>query len=163
MLSVRKARETDVQQFLDWRNDPAVVAASFTPGQIAMRDHEPWFTQKLSSDDCELYVVEHDATPAGQVRFDIDGPRATINYSLDAAFRGRRLATASVSRAIAAFRAEHADVATLIAYVKTDNPASCRVFERLDFEEDGFDGKMQANRYHIDLTKRALHEHTGDD
>ena len=162
MLSVRKARERDMQQFLDWRNDPAVVAASFTPGEIAMSDHEPWFGRKLSSDDCSLYVVEYDSTPAGQVRFDIDGPRATINYSLDAAFRGRRLATASVSKAIAAFRAEHAEITTLIAYVKPDNPASCRVFARLNFEEDGFDGKMRANRYHIDLTKRAVHENTGD-
>ena len=163
MLSVRKARESDMQQFFDWRNDPAVVAASFTPGKIAMSDHEPWFMRKLSGDDCSLYVIEHDSTPAGQVRFDIEGSRATINYSLDEAFRGRQLATASVSTAIASFRAEHADVTTLIAYVKADNPASCRVFEKLNFEEAGFDRRMQANRYHIDLDKRALNEYTGDD
>jgi RimJ/RimL family protein N-acetyltransferase len=163
MLSVRKARETDVQQFLDWRNDPAVVAASFTPGLIAKSDHEPWFMRKLSSNDCALYVVEHDSIPAGQVRFDIDGSSATINYSLDAAFRGRGLATASVSKAIAVFRAENTDVTRLIAYVKADNPASCRVFEKLNFELDGVDARMQANRYHIDLAERALREHTGDD
>jgi UDP-2,4-diacetamido-2,4,6-trideoxy-beta-L-altropyranose hydrolase len=151
MLSVRKARESDLQQFLDWRNDPAVVAASFTPGTISMSDHEPWFMRKLSSDDCSLYVIEHDSTPAGQVRFDIEGSRATINYSLDASFRGRHLATASVSMAIASFRTEHDEVTNLVAYVKPDNPASCRVFEKLDFEADGFDAKLQANRYHIDL------------
>ena len=128
-----------------------------------MSDHEPWFMRKLASDDCSLYVVEHDAMPAGQVRFDIEASRATINYSLDAAFRGRQLATRSVSKAITAFRAEHEEVTTLIAYVKPDNPASCRVFEKLNFEEDGFDGKTQANRYHIDLTQWALQEHTGED
>lgn len=118
-----------------------------------MRDHEPWFMRKLSSDNCSLYVVEHNSTPAGQVRFDIEGARATINYSLDAAFRGRRLATASVRRAIAALRAEHDEVTDLVAYVKPDNVASCRVFEKLNFELDGVDAKLQANRYHIDLTR----------
>lgn len=141
-----------MQQFLDWRNDPAVVAASFTPGEIALGDHEPWFLRKLSSDDCSLYVVEHDSKPAGQVRFDIEGSRATINYSLDAAFRGRGLASASVSEAIAAFRAEHREVKDLVAYVKANNQASCRVFEKLEFALDGFDAKMQANRYHTALT-----------
>ena len=162
MLSVRKALESDLQLFFDWRNDPLVVAASFTPGKIEMRDHRPWFLQRLSSDDCNLYVVESDAIPAGQVRFDIDGPSATINYSLDSAFRGRGLARGVVSKAIAAFCAEHGEITTLVAFVKTDNVASCKVFERLNFEADGFDSKMQSNRYHIDLTERALYEYSGD-
>ena len=93
----------------------------------------------------------------------MDGSRESFTSSLVAGFRGRQLATASVSKAIASFCAEHADITTLIAYVKVDNPASCRVFEKLNFEEDGFDRKMQANRYHIDLDKRALREHTGND
>lgn len=162
MLSVRKARESDLKQFLDWRNDPAVVAASFTPGTIAMADHEPWFRRRLASEDCVLYVIEHDAAPAGQVRFDIEGRSATINYSLDAAFRGRGLATASVRTAIASFRAERGEVTTLVAYVKPDNPASCRVFEKLGFEPGGFDAKLGANRYHIDLAGRAWQKHDGD-
>ena len=90
-------------------------------------------------------------TSRHQVRFDIEGSSATINYSLDAAFRGRGLATAIVDTAIRTFREEFGDVETIIAFVKPDNVASCRVFEKLDFEADGFDGKMQANRYHIDL------------
>ena len=127
-----------------------------------MADHAPWFMGKLASDDCCLFVVEHDSTPAGQVRFDIAGQSATINYSLDAAFRGRGLATASVRSAIASFHAEHGEVTDLVAYVKPDNPASCRVFEKLEFALDGFDARLLANRYHIDLTQQALHGQNGD-
>lgn len=155
--------EADLQQFLDWRNDPAVVSASFTQDEIAMRNHRPWFLQKLASDDCGMYVVLHDAIPAGQVRFDIDRPGATINYSLGAAFRGRGLATESVRLAIAAFLADHDEITTLVAFVKTDNIASCRVFEKLGFQADGFDHEMQANRYHIDLAERPAPDSTGDD
>ena len=151
MLSIRKALESDLQQFFDWRNDPMVVAASFTPGKIEMQDHRSWYLQKLASDYCSLYVVEHDSVPAGQVRFDIDGSSATINYSLGSDFRGRGLARDSVSKALAAFQADHADVPTVIAFVKPDNIASCKVFEKLNFEADGFDTTVQANRYHLDL------------
>ena len=162
MLSVRKALESDLRLFFDWRNDPLVVAASFTPGKIEMRDHRAWYLRKLSSNDCSLYVVECDSVPAGQVRFDIDGASATINYSLDSVFRGRGLARGAVSKAIAAFRAKHDEVTMLVAFVKADNIASCKVFERLGFETDGFDSKMQANRYHRDLTERAFSEYSGD-
>ena len=54
MLSIRQALESDLQQFFDWRNDPMVVAASFTPGKIEMQDHRSWYLRKLASDYCSL-------------------------------------------------------------------------------------------------------------
>jgi UDP-2,4-diacetamido-2,4,6-trideoxy-beta-L-altropyranose hydrolase len=151
MLTVRKAQRSDSNQFFTWRNDPRVVDSSFTNNEIEILDHERWYDQKLVSDDCELYVVEYENEPAGQVRFDIVGSEATINYSLDAAFRGRRLAAQSMNRAIAAFSKEHKDVASLVALVKQDNIASRRVFEKLNFVFDGIADEPQANRYHLSL------------
>jgi RimJ/RimL family protein N-acetyltransferase len=151
MLKVRQAGKSDMEQFLAWRNDPRVVASSFTEGRIELADHQRWYLQKLASPNCGLYVVESEAAPAGQFRFDIDGPEATINYSLATAFRGRGLATESMMRAIAAFHNDHAEVHHLVGFVKPDNVASCRVFEKLCFELDGFDAELQANRFRIDL------------
>ena len=162
MLIVRQAVESDSEQFLAWRNDPLVVASSFTEGRIETADHQRWFLRKLANANCGLYVVESEAEPAGQFRFDIDGPEAMINYSLGAAFRGRGLATESMMRAITAFHNDHADVNHLAALVKPDNVASCRIFEKLHFEHDGFDTKLQANRYRIDLTNQSLDWLTGD-
>jgi len=162
MLKVRQAGKSDTEQFLAWRNDPAVVASSFTEGRIEMADHQRWYLQKLASADCGLYVVESEARPAGQFRFDIDGTEATINYSLAAAFRGRGQATESMMRAIAAFHDDHAQVTSLVAFVKPDNVASCRVFEKLHFELDGFDKDLQANRYRIELADPKPDWLTGD-
>ncbi len=162
MLKVRQAGKSDSEQFLAWRNDPIVVASSFTEGRIEMADHQRWYLQKLASADCGLYVVESEAEPAGQFRFDIDGPEATINYFLAATFRGRGLATESMMRAIAAFHNDHAQVTSLVAFVKPDNVASCRVFEKLHFELDGFDKDLQANRYRIDLADPKPDWLTGD-
>lgn len=162
MLNVRQAGKSDLEQFLAWRNDPIVVASSFTEGKIEMADHERWYMQKLASANCGLYVVEYDSEPAGQFRFDIDGPEATINYSLAAAFRGRGQATESMIRSIAAFHNDHAQVTSLVAFVKPDNVASCRVFKKLHFEHDGFDKDLQANRYRIDLADPKPDWLTGD-
>ena len=162
MLRVRKARQSDSKRFLTWRNDPLVVASSFTKGVIKMQDHQRWYNQKLASDDCGLYVIEYETEPAGQVRFDIAGSEATINYSLDAAFRGRGLATRSMHRAIAIFFEQHEYVTALVAFVKPDNAASCRVFEKLNFELDSFDSKMQANRYRMHLAEQQSDRLTGD-
>jgi UDP-2,4-diacetamido-2,4,6-trideoxy-beta-L-altropyranose hydrolase len=158
MLRVRKALESDLMLFYHWRNDPLVVASSFSEGSVHLEDHQRWYRRQLSSGNCSLYVVEHESDPAGQVRFDITGSEAIINYSLDAAFRGRGLATGSLSQAIVDFREEHSDVTDLLAFVKPDNSASCRVFEKLHFACDGFDGKMQANQYRLQLSEDPLVE-----
>jgi len=162
MLKVRQAGKSDTEQFLAWRNDPVVVASSFAEGRIEMADHRRWYLQKLASADCGLYVVEYDSGPVGQFRFDIDGSEATINYSMGKAFRGRGLATESMMRAIAFFHDDHAQVTSLVAFVKPDNVASCRVFEKLHFELDGFDKDLQANRYRIDLADPKPDWLTGD-
>ena len=162
MLTVRQAVKSDSEQFLAWRNDPLVIASSFTEGRIEQADHQRWFLQKLANANCGLYVVESEAEPAGQFRFDIDGPEAMINYSLGAAFRGRGLATESMMRAITAFHNDHADVNYLVAFVKPDNVASYRIFEKLHFQLDGFDTDLQANRYRVDLAEPSLDWLTGD-
>lgn len=161
-MKIRRAGKSDQDQFLAWRNDPLVVASSFTEGRIEISDHQRWYLRKLASADCGLYVVENDSEPAGQFRFDIDGSEATINYSMGKAFRGRGLATDSMMRAIAFFHDDHAQVTSLVALAKLDNVASCRVFEKLHFELDGFDKDLQANRYRIDLADPKPDWLTGD-
>ena len=162
MIRVRKARRSDSNRFFTWRNDPLVVASSFTKTAIDIRDHERWYDQKLASDNCEMFVVEYEHQPAGQVRFDIAGAEATVNYSLDAAFRGRGLAAPSMSRAIAAFSKDHKEVTSLVALVKQDNIASHRVFEKLEFAFDGVDDDLQADRYRLNLFAAAHDGLTGD-
>ena len=161
MLTVRKATQSDSEQFFTWRNDPQVVESSFTQGDIKFPDHLRWYDQKLASDDCALYVIEYDTEPAGQVRFDIAGAEATINYSLDAAFRGRGLAANSLDQAIAVFSGEHVDVTSFVALVKPDNVASCRVFEKLNFKLDCFDSQLQANRYCMQRAVQRSGKQTG--
>jgi UDP-2,4-diacetamido-2,4,6-trideoxy-beta-L-altropyranose hydrolase len=162
MIRVRKARRSDSNRFFTWRNDPLVVASSFTKTAIDIRDHERWYDQKLASDNCEMFVVEYENQPAGQVRFDIAGAEATVNYSLDAAFRGRGLAAQSMSRAIAAFSKDRKEVTSLVALVKQDNMASHRVFEKLEFAFDGVDDDLQADRYRLNLFAAAHDGLTGD-
>ena len=78
-----------MEQFFAWRNDPIVVASSFTEGKIEMADHERWYMQKLASATCEWDGVECEGgiptgrlTPAAADRVRAAMPPKTMEQRL---------------------------------------------------------------------------------
>ncbi len=151
MLSARPARSADCRRLFDWRNDPQVRAAAFNTEPVPWDSHRHWLQTRLEDADCRLYVLERGAVPIGQVRFDLQDSTATVNYSLAAEFRGQGLAAPMLATAIAQLIVDVPAVTRLSAYVKTDNPASSRVFDRLKFALDGFDTTRLAHHYAYDV------------
>ena len=131
-LSLRPARASDVRLLYEWANDPAVRAVAYHPDPIPWPDHQAWFARRLASDDARLYVAEVEAEPVGQIRFDLDGPTAVLSVSLAAGARGQGLGTALIRAGVARVYAD-ADVREVRAYVRDDNPASARAFEKAGF------------------------------
>lgn len=131
-LTVRGARPQDVQLFFDWVNDAEVRRQSVNSEPISWQQHRDWFAARLEAPDSRLFVLLADELPVGQIRFDIEGTQALIDYSIDSFYRGRGWAKTLVSlgmRALGerfAFRAE----------VKAGNVASAAVFARLGFIEN---------------------------
>ena len=54
-----------------------------------MAEHEQWFRSKLEDGRSRLFVLEAEILAVGQIRFDIEGGEARIDYSVDVQFRGR--------------------------------------------------------------------------
>jgi UDP-2,4-diacetamido-2,4,6-trideoxy-beta-L-altropyranose hydrolase len=81
-----------------------------------------------------LLILEAAGLAVGQLRFDLDGSRATVNYSLDACVRGRGWGRQIMELGLDWLRC---NVATrpldLVAVVRVDNLPSAKVFERLRF------------------------------
>ena len=69
------------------------------------------------------------------MRFEHDGSNWTLSYSLDADFRGLRLARPLLDGAMAALRAREGRPIALLAWVKPDNAASLQTFRGLGFQE----------------------------
>jgi UDP-2,4-diacetamido-2,4,6-trideoxy-beta-L-altropyranose hydrolase len=136
-LRLRPIERDDCRLLWNWANDPAVRAASFQQDRISWEEHSRWFEGKLSSPTARIYVALVDeATPIGQVRFEIDDLSATVSASLDPDARGEGFGSAAIWAACTELfgttRVERID-----AYVRPENGASVRAFRRAGFRNLG--------------------------
>jgi len=92
-------------------------------------------------------VIGPNDSPIGQVRYDIDGPRALISISLGAGFRGKGYGGKCLSLAVEElFRSTSATV--IDAYVKPENESSLRMFLNAGFQrqqDSSFAGQPAAH------------------
>ena len=134
-LRLRPAREEDVVLYHDWVNDPATRAAAFNSEPIDWPTHHDWFHRRLADSATRLRVLETPTgLPVGQARIQ-HGAESTphLDYSIDAAFRGRGWGTALLRKILAEWRRDHGD-GELIAEIRPDNQASLAALTRAGFE-----------------------------
>jgi RimJ/RimL family protein N-acetyltransferase len=128
MLILRNATEDDEHRLLEWRNEAATRAASFTPGEISPQAHRRWFRRKLADSSCRLLIAEESGRPVGQVRLDrLDRDVAEISIGLAPESRGRGLGREAL-RLAAAGAARELGARRLVARVKPANAQSLAVF-----------------------------------
>ena len=132
-LTVRLAKPDDCVEFFNWANDLAVREQSLSTSTIQWIDHKRWFFEKISSRSSEMYVMEADGLPVGQVRFEKSAAVAEINYSLDIIVRNRHWASFMLEMAMKVFGQKCSSA--LRALVKSSNQKSSAVFKQLGFSE----------------------------
>ncbi|WP_420147090.1 GNAT family N-acetyltransferase [Spirosoma sp.] len=138
MLTHRLAQLTDAQLYFEWTNDPDTRRQSFNSAPISLETHVAWFTQKLADGNTLMIVFENETgKPVGQVRFErkpvADMPdEIIISLSVDAQERGKGLAHQLIEQGCAVCAENWGDV-TVHAYIKPENQASGRAFERAGF------------------------------
>jgi spore coat polysaccharide biosynthesis predicted glycosyltransferase SpsG/RimJ/RimL family protein N-acetyltransferase len=150
LLRVRPAGPDDEDLLGAWANDPVLRQHSFSPEPIPASDHQRWFAARLADDRTLIRIVERaDGTPLGQVRFEVQGPVAVIDYSIAAVHRGRGwggpLLDAAVRASWAALASRGVEVVE--ARVRPENVASIRSIEAADFTV-GADGSSDRWTWH---------------
>jgi UDP-2,4-diacetamido-2,4,6-trideoxy-beta-L-altropyranose hydrolase len=131
-ITYRAAALEDVQLVFSWNNDALVRAQSFRGEPIEFEKHVIWFGKKLSSlRDLLLIVLVHDI-PAGLIRFESSDGKVVVGIIIDAKFRGKGLGPSFIKGAIAEYcrRSE----LPIFAYIKKNNVASLKAFERAGFD-----------------------------
>jgi UDP-2,4-diacetamido-2,4,6-trideoxy-beta-L-altropyranose hydrolase len=134
-LSIRSAEEGDCTLLWEWANDPVVRASSFSSATIPWDDHVAWFRGKLADRNCRILVaLDASAVPAGQIRFDRRGAsEADIDIIVSGRLRGlgyaSRLIDVGANRAFTEW-----GLVRLHAFVKPENIASAKAFERSGFK-----------------------------
>ena len=147
ILDTREAREADAYLYHEWTNDKTTRAQSFVQNSIPLENHLKWFDQKLKTDSTEMYVIELNNTPIGQVRFDLFDDYSIISYSLDKEYRGKGLGTAMLHRALVRYKLDHDQRHEIIGYVKKENIPSQKAFRLLEFKEQETDLYKDSYQY----------------
>ncbi|MFN3648003.1 MAG: GNAT family N-acetyltransferase [Armatimonadota bacterium] len=136
-LHLRGATADDAELLWQWTNDPAVRASSFSSAPIPWEEHVRWLDGVLANPDRVLWIAEGDLRePVGQVRFDRVGDHVVISVSLASTCRGRGYGPALIGAACSKYRLSVAPV-EVVAYIKDENAASVRAFERAGFVRSG--------------------------
>ena len=144
-LRVRIAEENDRRLLWDWANDPEVRASSFSPDPIPWETHVSWFNAKLSLQRAPrpgsvmLIAEDENGTPLGQIRFDLrpDGDWE-VGASLDKKMRGQGLAAQLIETGVQQVLTNNWG-ARIHAFIKPENIASMKAFERAAFKTAGRD------------------------
>jgi UDP-2,4-diacetamido-2,4,6-trideoxy-beta-L-altropyranose hydrolase len=135
---LRPATENDIRLLWEWANDSEVRAASFSSALVPWETHVAWFTERLHQDGCHILIAE-DGTgaPVGQLRFDARAEGDTeIDISVAKAWRGLGLA-AKLIREGAQLMSNPGSRGRIHAFVKPENIASTRAFEKGGFKRIG--------------------------
>jgi RimJ/RimL family protein N-acetyltransferase len=132
MITFRQADLNDELLLFRWKNDPSALQQSFHSDPVALTDHQKWFRSKLEDPNHHFYVFEQNGEPAGLVRFDRKADGTVIGVVVDPEHRGQQLGAHMLQQATADYLAQFPD-SILHAYIKKDNFASLRSFERAGF------------------------------
>lgn len=132
-LSLRAAAAGDARLLFDWLNEPAVREASFSTSPVPWEDHEHWYARKLASADCAIFIASDvDGTPAGVIRFEVDGHDAVVSLTVEPGHRGRGVAAELIRRGCERFQ-ERGGLKRFVAEIKSHHAASRKAFANAGF------------------------------
>ena len=132
-MQIQLVKEEDCELLWKWANDPQTRSASFHSNPITWEQHCQWFTDKINSSDCIIYLVSiNQNNPFGQVRFDIKKNTAVISLSIAKKFRGIGLSSEMIKQACVQFFRE-SKIQTVQALIKEKNMISICAFKKAGF------------------------------
>lgn len=155
-LHLRRATAADARVYFAWANDPQVRSQALQTAVIPWNTHQEWFASRMADARCHLFVLEARTLPVGQIRFEEEGERVRIDYSIDSQFRGRRWA----ARLLVLGMRRMAENRRILfhAEVKTSNTASLAAFARLGFTQSASKLRSDLRLFHFDSLKQSLPE-----
>jgi RimJ/RimL family protein N-acetyltransferase len=132
-LRVRPATAKDILYYFSWANDPETRKNAIHSEPIRWETHMKWYQSKLHAKDSHLFMLKVGELPVGQIRFDINGNEALVDYSLDPIVRGRGWAEKLIKLGIDMM--QKTKPIRICAVVKAGNHASSSAFLRAGFSK----------------------------
>ncbi|MCB2340760.1 GNAT family N-acetyltransferase [Clostridium estertheticum] len=132
---LKRVVDSDCKLLYEWANEKLVRANSFNSIKIDFEEHKIWFKNKLVSINSYMFIFYINKEPVGQVRLEKVGKIGIINYSLDKNHRGKGLSLDMIKLLNDEVNINHIKIKALVGYVKMENEASQKIFERLHYNK----------------------------
>jgi len=133
-INLRQVTSKDKELLFMWANDPALRNQSINQNEITMDQHSRWLYQRLNDSNTKMWILEKDGIPVGQIRWDLKGEEAMLDYSISAALRGRGLGKEILKKCINELRKIWTGI-ILMAEVKEKNIASIKAITAAGFKQ----------------------------
>ncbi len=134
-FTFRSVNQDDIDWLFKLRNDPDVRKGSIVEKCVSWEEHQKWFVSKLADSKVVFWAVEYGGTPAGQVRFDLDGEGAVTSISLLPSLRGRGVSAKILQQACSCiFKQKPASF--IRAIIRRENVVSLKAFLKAGFLVD---------------------------
>lgn len=135
-VTLVSAKEEQEELVFTWANEEETRRQSFSTEPISKETHHAWYREALVSDTRALYICYHGETPVGLFRMDLySDVEAEISYQIDARYRGRGYASAMLLAGEVLLQEKKPMIKKLSARVKPRNAASCKLLQKLGYEE----------------------------
>jgi len=132
-ISFRNAKEHDCKLVYDWQISPGIRQYCRVPDAPTCGEHNAWFSQLLSDDSRELFIIEYGGVPIGVIRLD-QLEKSTNKYEISiliaSIWQGKGLAKISL-KAFRLFKPE----LVLFAEIMKSNIPSIRAFCAAGFKK----------------------------
>lgn len=132
-ITYRKAREEDVMQVFEWSNDPLSRTNSYFSDPIPLETHKKWFADRLKDPSSIIYIAEVNQVPAGMIRYSLEENNAVVGILIGENFRGQGFATDFLTGTAKLYFKENK--LPVFAYIKVQNRASIRSFEKAGYQK----------------------------
>lgn len=133
---IRKATLDDSLQIWYLANDKDVRQNSFNQESISLETHIPWYKNKLTSSSTVFFVLDVYGTVVAQIRYEKEGYKAIINYSVARAFRGRNVGKKLIELTVE-LACKELNVFCVQGLMKEYNKASIYTFIKAGFQKIG--------------------------
>lgn len=135
-ILLREAIESDCEFLFNLVNQDSIREASFSVEPILFENHCSWFSRKLNSKECKIYILEVDRELVGQIRLEFIDLKWRISYSVDENFRGNGYGEFMLKEIL------KFPYKPLYGEVKTENIPSQKAFEKIGYVKTFKDEKI---------------------
>lgn len=134
-LRLRNATPEDIDLLFGWANDPVVRQNAFNTEPIPYENHQKWFNKMLYDESVCQYILCSGDEAVGQIRLNIEGDIAFIDYSVAPDMRGKGLGSRMLKLVIEETADNISGVTQLLGQVKLNNQVSAKAFEKCGFSK----------------------------